>query len=235
MFYFNFYFDIIKTRKMDVKIMDFLKRYGISIKNQDLLLIAVTHSSYANEHNSCDYERLEFLGDAILEAIASDYFYNNTNLSEGEMSKLRASYVCEAALSEYAKCVGIDKVIRVGNGQQNNINDTIIADTFESVIAVIYLEQGYLITRDFVLKVMVPYIISNTQFFDDYKSILQEMVQTDKLSLEYRVVKETGPSHDKQYQIEVIIDNIVYGTGYGHSKKEAEQMAAKEAYEKRAR
>ena len=129
--------------------MDFLKRYGIKINNTTLLEVALTHSSYANEHAAMSYERLEFLGDAILEAVSSEYFYNNTNLSEGEMSKLRASYVCEAALCEYSKEVGIDKWIRVGHGQEGNVNETIIADCFESVIGAIFLDQGFDTARSF--------------------------------------------------------------------------------------
>lgn len=215
--------------------MDFLKRYNIKLNNESLLEIALTHSSYANEHIAVSYERLEFLGDAILEAVTSEYFYNNTNLSEGEMSKIRASYVCEAALKEYSHEVGIDKYIRVGHGQENNINDTIVADCFESVIGAIFLDQGFDVAREFILKVIVPFIISETVFYDDYKSVLQEMVQTDKKSLEYRVVKEEGPAHQKYYEVEVLVDGIVYGVGSGSSKKQAEQNAAKVAYEKRAR
>ncbi|MBO4245916.1 MAG: ribonuclease III [Bacilli bacterium] len=215
--------------------MDFLKRYGIKINNTTLLEVALTHSSYANEHAAMSYERLEFLGDAILEAVSSEYFYNNTNLSEGEMSKLRASYVCEAALCEYSKEVGIDKCIRVGHGQEGNVNETIIADCFESVIGAIFLDQGFDVARSFILKVMVPFIISETIFYDDYKSVLQEMVQTDKKSLEYRVIKEEGPAHQKYFEVEVLVDGIVYGVGSGSSKKQAEQNAAKVAYEKRAR
>lgn len=214
--------------------MDFLRKYDIKLNNDELLKIALTHTSYANEHNCPHYERLEFLGDAILEAVSSEYFYNNTNLSEGEMSKLRASYVCEQALAEYARTVGFVKYIRVGHGQESNVNDTIIADCFESVVGAIFLDQGFNVARNYILQVMVPFIISNTQFFDDYKSVLQEMVQTDRKSLEYRIIKEDGPAHQKTYEVEVLVDGIVYGTGVGSSKKQAEQNAAKDAYQKRA-
>lgn len=214
--------------------MDFLRKYDIKLNNEELLKIALTHTSYANEHNCPHYERLEFLGDAILEAVSSEYFYNNTNLSEGEMSKLRASYVCEQALAEYARTVGFVEYIRVGHGQESNVNDTIIADCFESVVGAIFLDQGFNVARNYILQVMVPFIISNTQFFDDYKSVLQEMVQTDRKSLEYRVIKEDGPAHQKTYEVEVLVDGIVYGTGVGSSKKQAEQNAAKDAYQKRA-
>ena len=211
--------------------MNFLEKYDIHIKNQELLLTALTHSSYSNEHNVPDYERLEFLGDAILEAVSSEYLYNNYELKEGEMSKLRSRYVCEQALYEYAKEIGYIPYIRVGNGQSSN-NETIIADIFEAILGVIFLEFGYEVSKKYVLSIITPYIESNVDLYHDYKSILQEMVQTDKKSLVYKVVGETGPAHDKRFTIEVIVDGIVYGKGTGKSKKEAEQNAAMDAYKK---
>ncbi len=212
--------------------MNFLEKYNIFINNKELLKTALTHSSYSNEHNSENYERLEFLGDAVLELVVSDYLYNNFNDNEGKMSKIRASYVCEAAASHYAKIIGIDKEILVGNGQQNDINDTIIADCFESVLGVIYLDQGFECVRSFIYTIVIPYIKEEHLFMKDYKSKLQEMVQTDKKSLEYDVISETGPAHNKTFIVEVKIDGIVYGTGTGKSKKEAEQMAALDAFKK---
>ena len=128
-----------------------LKEYGIQIHNQDLLDIALTHSSYSNEHHTKNYERLEFLGDAVLELITSEYFFLNTEYNEGDMSKIRASYVCEEALYHYAKDIELPAFIRVGHGQEKDINETIIADVFESVLAVIYLECGLDIVKKFVL------------------------------------------------------------------------------------
>lgn len=215
--------------------MDFLNKYEINIENQELLLEALTHSSYSNEHNCKNYERLEFLGDAILQAITSEYFFLNTQDKEGVMSKTRASYVCEEALAFYAKKIGIDKNIRVGNGQLNNINDTIIADCFESVLGVIFLEKGFNIARKYIYQTVIPYIEEKRDFLVDYKSQLQELVQTDKKSLEYEVINETGPAHDKTFEVVVKIDNIIYGKGIGKSKKEAEQNAALDAYNKRAK
>ena len=209
--------------------MDFLKPFHIKMNNQELLDLALTHSSYSNEHGGGNYERLEFLGDAVLQLITSEYFYLNNNASEGELSKIRASYVCEEALAKYAKDLGIDKHIKLGNGQLHNLNDTIIADVFESVLGAIYLDQGFLVAKEYVLKIVVPYILKHYVFLGDYKSRLQEMVQTDKKSLEYVLVSETGPSHDKTFIYEVVIDNIVYGRGTGKSKKDAEQEAAKDA------
>ena len=215
--------------------MDFLDKYGIKITNKELFETALTHSSYSNEHHTPNYERLEFLGDAVLQNITSEYFYLNTDLAEGDMSKVRASYVCEQALAEYSKKVGIDKHIRVGHGQEKNINDTIIADVFESVLGAIYLDQGFDVAKKYIYEVVVPYIEAEHLFFGDYKSLLQELVQTDKKSLEYVLINESGPAHDKRFMVEVRIDNIVYGVGIGKSKKEAEQNAAFDAYKKRAK
>ncbi len=212
--------------------MDFLKRYGIEFNNKELLELALTHSSYSNEHGGGNYERLEFLGDAVLQLITSEYLYSHYSCQEGELSKIRASFVCEEALAQYSKDVGIDKLIKVGNGQQKDINDTIIADCFESVLGAIYLDKGFLVAKDYVLKIVIPYTREHHIFFGDYKSKLQEMVQTDKKSLEYRLVSETGPSHDKTFVFEVVIDDIIYGRGTGQSKKEAEQNAAKAALQK---
>ena len=212
--------------------MDFLEKYNIYIKNKSLLQTALTHSSYSNEHECENYERLEFLGDAVLELVISDYLYNNFKEDEGHMSKIRSSYVCESAASYYAKLIGIDKCILVGHGQQSNINDTIIADCFESVLGAIYLDQGFDCVKGFIYKIVIPFIKDKYEFMKDYKSKLQEMVQTDKKSLEYVVISETGPAHDKNFVVEVRIDGIVYGIGTGKSKKEAEQNAALDAFNK---
>lgn len=214
--------------------MDFLNKYNIDIENKELLLEALTHSSYSNEHDCKNYERLEFLGDAVMQAIISEYFYLNTSDKEGVMSKTRASYVCEQALAFYAKEIGIDKNIRVGKGQLNNINDTIIADCFESVLGVIFLDKGFEVAKKYVYETVIPFIEAKKDFLTDYKSLLQELVQTDKKTLEYEVVGESGPAHDKTFEVDVKIDNIVYGKGIGKSKKEAEQNAALDAYNKRA-
>ena len=211
--------------------MDFLKKYGIEKIDENLLLTALTHTSYSNEHYCENYERLEFLGDAVLELLTSELLYQKYNIPEGEMTKMRANYVCEHALCEYAKNVGYIPYIRLGNGL-SNVNDTIIADVFEAVLGAIYLTNGINVAKNYVYQIMLPYIESDTSFNKDYKSLLQEMIQTDKGLLEYNLVDEFGPAHDKTYVIEVIIDGIVYGKGTGKNKKEAEQNAAKDAYAK---
>lgn len=214
--------------------MDFLLKYGIVLKNESYLKIALTHTSYTNEHGSKNYERMEFLGDAVLQLVMTDYLYMNTLYNEGEASKVRSNFVCEQALAHYAKEVGYIPYILVGEGQKNDINDTIVADIFESITGAIYLSNGYLDAKTFILKVVEPHILSNEQYLVDYKSLLQELTQTDKNTLEYIIIDEKGPAHDKTFTIEVKIDNIVYGKGFGKSKKEAEQNAAKDAYKKKA-
>lgn len=226
---------MLKKNKKKSDKMNFLDKYNIKITNQELLETALTHSSYSNEHGGPNYERLEFLGDAVLQLITSEYFYKKYDYQEGELSKIRASFVCEEALAQYSKDVGINKYIKVGNGQKDNINDTIIADTFESVLGAIYLDQGFEVAKKYVLEVLSPYVLEHHVFLGDYKSRLQEMVQTDKKSLEYRLVSESGPSHDKTFVFEVVIDDIVYGRGTGKSKKEAEQNAAHDALKKVAK
>lgn len=214
--------------------MKFLEKMGIKINNEELLKTALTHSSYSNEHNCENYERLEYLGDAILEAVTSEYLYLNTDYKEGEMTKIRANYVCEKALACYSRDIGIYKCIRLGHGQIHNLNDTIIADVFEAVAAVIYLDQGYDVVKKYLDDIIIPYIKEKRDFNTDYKTMLQEAVQTTRRSLEYVLLDEYGEAHDKTFEMAVKIDNIVYGKGIGKSKKEAEQNAALDALKKSA-
>lgn len=212
--------------------MKFLSDLGIEIENIELLTTALTHSSYSNEMGGENYERLEFLGDSVLQLIMSEYLYKNHDLSEGDMSKTRASYVCENALYEYSKKINLIPYVRVGHGLDHAENETIIADVFEAVLAVIYLDKGFEVARDYIYKVIIPFVKEKRIFLSDYKSHLQEMVQTEKKSLEYVLIEETGPAHDKRFKVNVLVDNIVFGTGIGRSKKEAEQNAAKDAIKK---
>lgn len=209
-------------------------KYGITIKNEKLLKEALTHSSYSNEHGGTCYERLEYLGDAVLEIVCSEYLYKNTNNPEGEMSKLRSLYVCENALYEYSKSINLKDYILLGNGI-DEANKTIIADVFEAVMAVIYLEGGLSTVKKLFNSLIVPHIESHDDFLMDYKSLLQESVQTVKKSVTYRLVEESGPAHLKKFKVEVIIDGLVFGVGEGSTKKSAEQQAAKDAYMKRAK
>lgn len=207
-----------------------LSKYGIN-KDNKLLITALTHTSYANEHNTESYERLEYLGDAILELIISEYLYKRTNLSEGQMSKKRSMYVCEEALDAYAKEINLSNYIKVGNGL-HGINQSIIADVFEAIIATIYLNNGLSKAKEFIYDIIIPKLEEGNIYLSDYKSYLQELVQTNQKTIEYIVTKEEGPAHDKTFEIEVHIDGINYGKGIGKNKKEAEQNAAKDAIKK---
>ncbi len=215
--------------------MKFLEKYNLKPKNKSLYEIALTHSSYANEKSLLNYERLEFLGDAVLELVVSEYLYKNTNFEEGGLSKTRASYVCEQALVRYATDIDLISYIKVGHGQLNNINDTIVADVFESIIAAIYLDLGFDSVKEYIHKIIIPHIEKKTLFLGDYKSILQESVQTNKKTLEYEITNEKGPAHNKSFEVRVKVDGIIYGKGAGKSKKEAEQMAAMDAINKQAK
>lgn len=217
---------------------ELFNKLGITPKNINLYKTAFSHSSYVNEHKvKNDYERLEFVGDAVLDLVVADYLYNNYKETEGEMTKVRASYVCENANYCYSEGLGLENYILVGNGEkESGLKKAIVADIFEALMGAIYIDLGYATVRNTILRIIVPYIEDpNVNFFSDYKSSLQEMVQTQQQSLEYNLVNEEGPAHDKRFTVEVKIDDIVYGVGYGTSKKEAEQEAAKAALEKMAK
>lgn len=212
---------------------DFLARWNIEIKNKKLYETALSHASFVNEHHKkSDYERLEFLGDAVLELVVSDYLYKNMSEKEGKMTKIRSSYVCEQALYSYMKDLDLIKYIKVGHGEAIDIKESIVADIFESIMAVIYLEEGFSKVRDVILDIIVPYIKNpKVNFFNDYKSRLQEALQSDKRSFIYETIDESGPAHDRKFTVQVRVDNVIFGHGVGSSKKEAAQAAAKEALE----
>lgn len=214
--------------------------FGLSFKNPDLLETALTHSSYANEHQTLSNERLEFVGDAVLDLIVGTYLYEQfPTADEGEMTKKRAKYVCEAALVEYAKACDLGRFMLLGHGEEKSGGRTrhaLLADAFEAFVGAVFLDQGLKEVYKVTNKVVIPFIkadkITN---FVDYKSHLQELVQSDHRQLSYRVVDEFGPSHDKTFVIRVYMDDILMGEGEGHSKKEAEQHAAEIALKKLAR
>ena len=219
---------------------ELFKQLKISPKNLTLYNTAFSHSSYANEHKAKkDYERLEFLGDAIVDLVVADYLYRYERETEGEMTKVRASYVCENALYRYSMDMGFNKYIKVGHGEESSggkYKKAIVADIFEALMGAIYLDLGYATARRVVLDIIVPYVENpDINFFYDYKSALQEAVQTIQKSLTYTLVDEEGPAHDKTFTIEAKVDGIIYGKGVGSSKKDAEQIAAKDALEKLAK
>lgn len=222
---------------MVIKMDKLFKKLNIKPKELKLYNTAFSHSSYANEHKAKnDYERLEFLGDAVLDLVVADYLYSNKKETEGEMTKVRASYVCENALYEYSISLGLNEYIKVGHGEEKEggkYKKAIVADIFEALMGAIYLDLGYATVRNLILKIIVPYIEDpNIIFFSDYKSSLQEYIQTEQKNLHYELIKEEGPAHNKQFTVQVKIDDIVYGVGKSSSKKEAEQEAAKKALEK---
>lgn len=215
--------------------MNFLEKYNIKINNTKLLSEALTHSSYAYENNINSYEKLEFLGDAVLSVIVSEYLYNKHNLKEGQMTKIRASYVCEDALNAYAKEVGYAGFIKVGNAFHGKANETIIADVFEAILAVIYIDQGFETCKRYIYAVVIPHIQKKEQFFADYKTAFQEVVQTNQRSVIYEVESITDEEGKPLFKADAIVDGLTLGSGIGKSKKEAEQMAAKDALRKSAR
>lgn len=215
---------------------ELLKKLEIPYKKIKLYITALTHTSFANENNVKSYERLEYLGDAVMELVMSEYLYKNVEEEEGKLTKLRSNYVCENANYEYSIRLGLNEYLLLGHGESDRggkYKKTIVADIYESFIGAIYLDLGYEFVKKFIYKNIIPIIEDeNVDFFDDYKSVLQELVQTDKKSLEYVLINEEGPAHEKIFTVEVRINNIVYGVGKAHSKKEAEQIAAHDALKK---
>ncbi len=210
---------------------------GYKFNNSDLLSNALAHSSYANEVHCASNERLEFLGDAVLSIIVADYLYENfKKLPEGELTKLRASLVCEKALCEYSKQLEMGRYIKLGKGEMQNKGQerpSILADAFEAVLAAIYLDGGIKEARRYVMRFILPEIKNhNSESFKDYKTSLQEVVQRNpEERLTYILIAESGPDHQKSFTVEVHLNSNVIGTGVGSSKKHAEQEAAKQALE----
>ena len=221
-------------------IKDLETAIGYHFKNIQLLQNALTHSSYANErwHNSLlSNERLEFLGDSVLGMLVAEYLYSNfPNRPEGELTRMRADMVCEQTLAAAANRIGIGDHLLLGHGEEQGggrKRNSILADAMESVIAACFLDGG----MDAALKVVQQFILVEvpvTKLHNaDYKTKLQELVQQKKNQvLTYRLTGQSGPDHDKQFDVEVSLNGQVIGTGSGSSKKRAEQMAARSAIEK---
>jgi ribonuclease III len=212
-------------------------RFNIFFKDPTLLEKALTHSSYANEHQLDSNERLEFIGDAVLDLMIADYLMGALpHATEGEMTQTRAKFVNEKALAIYAKKANLDEFLRLGIGEEKSNGrqrPAILADAFEAFLGAIYLDQGLKAVQKVTDEIVIPEIkLPSEEYYRDYKSQLQEWVQSDKRELSYVLVKEEGPSHLKTFTIRVYMDEICMGEGIGSSKKEAEQSAAKEALEK---
>ncbi len=209
-----------------------------TFKNKDLLSEALTHTSYANENKVKSNEKLEFLGDSILEFISSKYLYDKfPKLREGELTKLRAMVVCEDSLYEVAKHINLSEHIKVGyseniNGGRNK--PTILADSIEAIIAAIYFDGGLAEAERFIIENLkdAMEVASHNVGQKDYKTVLQEKLQQHgDINLEYKIVNESGPDHDKTFTTEVILDGKTLAQGVGKSKKLAEMQAAKKALE----
>lgn len=207
---------------------------GYSFSNRDYLVLALSHSSYVNElmvkNRQCN-ERIEFLGDAVLELVSSSYLYKSMPTEkEGELSKRRAALVCEKSLAVVARRIELGSFILLGKGERANggaERDSILSDALEAVIGAIYLDGGYHKAEKFVMS----YILEGTEGeFVDYKTRLQELVQSaHQEAVVYELISESGPEHDRRFTVNVKIDGVICGTGSGHNKKAAEMLAAKEA------
>lgn len=228
----------MKLKKDILKNIDeFENVIGYKFKNKEYILEALTHSSYSNENKEYDFnERLEFLGDSVLSIVVSEYlFKKESNLPEGELTKLRANIVCEESLSEAANEINLGIYMLLGKGEEatgGRYRMSILADAFEAVIAAIYLDGGLEPARVFILKYMEEIICDSRKgkIFRDYKTHLQEVLQgKGESNIWYRLVDEKGPDHNKRFIMEVGINERVLGVGEGKSKKEAEQIAAKKA------
>ena len=208
---------------------------GYRFKDQSLLTEALCHSSYANEKRTlhCN-ERLEFLGDSVLSVVVSNHLFRNcTDLPEGELTKIRASLVCEKSLFEWAKEIGLGDYLLLGHGEDQSggrERPSILSDAFEAVIAAMFLDGGYEAVTPYILRFLPEQFDRPSEAFHDYKTALQEVIQQNpEEHVEYVLVGEEGPDHAKQFQMEVRLNSNVIGRGTGRSKKIAEQMAAKEA------
>mgnify|MGYP004622111829 FL=1 len=206
---------------------------GYVFKNKDLLLNALTHTSFANEHRNKrmkDNERLEFLGDAVLEMVSSEFLFLNMNeMPEGDMTKLRASLVCEPTLAIDARDIELDEFIYLGKGEEatgGRKRDSIVSDAFEALIGAIFLDGGIDVAKDFIIRFALN-DIENKRLFHDCKTVLQERINSVKIgTLSYEIINESGPDHNKSYEAVAKIDDKIIGLGVGHTKKAAEQQAA---------
>ncbi len=218
-------------------IMEVLEeKIGYSFKNRALLKQAVTHSSYTNEQKirrTKNYERLEFLGDAVLELVASEFLFQEYgSMSEGELTKKRASMVCEPALAFCAGDLDLGRFILLGKGEEGTggrRRDSIVSDVMEAVIGAIYLDGGMEPARAFINRYVLS-DLEDKQLFYDSKSTLQELIQGRlKKDFHYELLKESGPEHDKLFSVAVYMEDRLLGTGQGRTKKAAEQQAAYQA------
>ena len=229
------------SRKILNNIKLFEENINYEFKNKEYILEALTHSSYSNENKNYAFnERLEFLGDSVLSIVISDYlFKKETKLPEGELTKIRANIVCEESLSEVSKDIHLGTYMLLGKGEEatgGRERISILADALEAVIAAIYLDGGIEYARKFILTYMEKIINDSIKgkIFRDYKTCLQEVLQSNgENNIWYKLIEEKGPDHNKRFVMEVGINDTVLGVGEGKSKKDAEQVVAKCALDKK--
>lgn len=220
--------------KQDI-ILEFEEKAEYKFKNQNLIVTALTHSSYSNENRMKKYncnERLEFLGDAVLELVSSEYIYEeHPDKPEGELTKIRASYVCEPTLALCARELGLGSYIQLGKGEDltgGRDRDSILSDTLEATIGAVYLDGGFKCAKEYIYKHILKDIEKKKLFYDS-KTILQEIVQAKHQELEYKLINEEGPDHNKSFTVAVDINGVRLTTATGKTKKKAEQSAAYQA------
>lgn len=223
------------------KIFELLKQHHIKYKNRNLYIQALTHTSYSNENNiEKDYQRLEFIGDAVFQLVSANYIFNKyPNMKEGEMTKLRISLVREESLASVGRALNIPELMLLGRGEERTrgTKSKLIADCVESLLGAIYVDLGYAeAQRIGTLLLEKIHLIKNKAAITDYKSDLQEFIQSDSREpLKYIELNETGKDNDKTFYFAVMHNGIELGRGSGKTKKEAEQHAAQQALKKLAR
>ncbi len=221
-------------------IIEWLENRGITIRDTDMIHQAFMHSSYAHEHKSHhDNERLEFMGDAVLQLWSSNAIFP-LNISEGKMTRLRAQLVCERALAIYGRELKLNDFLLLGSGEEKSggrNKDAIIADMFEAFLGALFLDQGMEAVDNILDEVITPRLTHPEEISAvDYKTRLQEYVQADhRKTVTYQLVSETGPANAPEFVMNAVVEGLIMGTGKGPSKKQAEQNAAKNAFEKMAR
>ena len=222
------------------KVKELAKDLQLPLKHWELYQLAFTHQSYANEHHENSNERLEYLGDAILDFLVADFLYHRfPDLPEGQLTKIRAKYVCANANSKYASALKLDHYLLLGKGeleQGGKSKPSVLADLFEAFLGALYLDLGIEVVRKILDKFVFSQIESEDPgFFVDYKSRLQEFVQAEsREGVRYVLQEASGLAHDKTFRFAVFHENLRLGVGVGKSKKEAQQNAAKDALEKLA-
>lgn len=221
---------------MNTELKDLEKKINYTFKDFSLLKQAMMHSSYTNEMHLPKYrcnERLEFLGDAVLELVSSEYLFRESpHIPEGELTKTRASMVCEPSLALCARDIGLGNYLLLGKGEEatgGRHRDSVTSDAMEALIGAVYLDGGFTSAKEFILRFVLT-DLENKKLFYDSKTILQEIVQAKKNGeISYRLIGEEGPDHNKSFHVEVMIGNRVFGEGSGRTKKAAEQQAAYQA------